>query len=343
MQTSVALFRLKTRKLLPLYLQRTGNVEEWLRMRAIDAHRTNSRLLKRALRLRHRDDVSTVLHFNGATITDTYWVKLQGSDLCYEDIRFKHNYFDGLALRGDADSFNQAPGRTPELTNIGSFEKCWRRLNGVWWLYTAGNAAERFTEVFSSTLAAVMHMDAEKYELDGTYVRSRDFTDGASCNFETAVGIIGDQSEYADIFATLHAIDSRLAESFTYMVFFDAILFNMDRREHNWGVLRDVHTGTILRLAPLFDILRSLPADIRGMCHRRHDRLLEDFIALVTRRKPGSLPELSLSQTESAVQRSAIRLERPEDLPMDPRVHVSQFVHNGYLRVAERLKARKED
>ena len=38
--------------LLPLYLKRTKNLEGWLASRAIDTHRTNSRLLKKALRLR---------------------------------------------------------------------------------------------------------------------------------------------------------------------------------------------------------------------------------------------------------------------------------------------------
>ena len=34
--------------LLPLYLKNTGNVEKWLETRAIDRHRANSRLLKKA-------------------------------------------------------------------------------------------------------------------------------------------------------------------------------------------------------------------------------------------------------------------------------------------------------
>jgi hypothetical protein len=43
--------------LLPLYLKNFGNLEHWLEGRAIDSHRTNSRLLKKALRLSHADDV----------------------------------------------------------------------------------------------------------------------------------------------------------------------------------------------------------------------------------------------------------------------------------------------
>ena len=37
--------------LLPLFFKRSSSFEDWLRTRAIDIHRTNSRLLKKALRL----------------------------------------------------------------------------------------------------------------------------------------------------------------------------------------------------------------------------------------------------------------------------------------------------
>ncbi|MDR3278011.1 MAG: hypothetical protein LBT12_04490, partial [Oscillospiraceae bacterium] len=134
--------------LLPLFLRRTGDVEGWLRGRAIDAHRTNSRLLKRALRLTDADDAELVLKVNAVTITDTYWIRETGSDLKYANVRFNVNLFDKLALRGDPDSFNQPYSPTPELTNIGSFEKCWRLENGKWWMVKQGNDLERFSELF---------------------------------------------------------------------------------------------------------------------------------------------------------------------------------------------------
>lgn len=110
--------------LLPLYLKRTKDVEKWLAYRAVDHSRKNARLLKRALRLRTTDDAQTALAVNAATVTDRYWFRPAGSAAVYEDIRFKENYFSELALRGDPDSFSNRPSRTPELTNIGSFEKC---------------------------------------------------------------------------------------------------------------------------------------------------------------------------------------------------------------------------
>ena len=45
----------------PMYLELTSNVPKWLETRAIDSHRANSRLLKKALRLTERDDIGSVL------------------------------------------------------------------------------------------------------------------------------------------------------------------------------------------------------------------------------------------------------------------------------------------
>lgn len=53
---------------LPLFLKNYSDLNSWLKTRAIDSHRANSRLLKKALRLAQRDDVSAVLHVNAATI-----------------------------------------------------------------------------------------------------------------------------------------------------------------------------------------------------------------------------------------------------------------------------------
>ena len=139
-------------KLLPLYLSNTGNVKKWLETRAIDSHRANSRLLKKALRLTEKDDIGTALAVNAVTITDNYWVKPIDSNLTYKDVRFDNDYFSRLALTGSYDSFNKAANskksRTPELTNTGSFEKCWKLIDGEWWMYKSAGHEELFSELF---------------------------------------------------------------------------------------------------------------------------------------------------------------------------------------------------
>ena len=239
--------------LLPLYLKRTKDVEGWVAGRAIDSHRTNSRLLKKALRLRTTDDVQTALAVNAATVTDRYWFRPEGSTATYEDVRFKENYFDQLALRGDPDSFSRKPSRTPELTNIGSFEKCWKLIDGSWWMYKSGNDQEYFSELFICKLGEKLGLNMAHYEMDGDYIRSKDFTDSASVNFEPMKSLVDADEDYEVCFNALNEISSELAKQYLILIWMDSICYNMDRHTENFGFLRDVKTGKILSLAPNYD------------------------------------------------------------------------------------------
>lgn len=239
--------------LLPLYLKRTRNLESWLASRAIDAHRTNSRLLKKVLRLKTSDDAETALAVNAATITDQYWVKPEGSEVCWEDVRFKENFFDALALRGDPDSFSRKPSRTPELTNTGSFEKCWRLIEGAWWMYKSGNQLEYFSELFICRLGEKLGLDMAHYEMDGDYIRSEDFTHGAQVNFEPISALMGENEDYNDCFEVIYGISPELAKQYLRIIWLDTVCFNMDRHTENFGFLRDPETGEILKMAPNYD------------------------------------------------------------------------------------------
>lgn len=95
-------------KHLPLFLKNFSDLHAWLESRAIDDIVRIPELLKKALRLTERDDVSTVLAVHAATITDRYWIRTIGSPLTYADIRFDSDYFSNLALHGSYDSFNRA-------------------------------------------------------------------------------------------------------------------------------------------------------------------------------------------------------------------------------------------
>ena len=265
-------------ELIPLYLKRTRDLESWLASRAIDAHRVNSRLLKKALRLRTADDAQTALAVNAATVTDRYWFRPEGSEARYEDIRFRENYFDTLALRGDPDGFSHRPSRTPELTNTGSFEKCWRLIDGTWWMYKSGNRNEYFSELFICALGENLGLPMAHYEMDGDYIRTRDFTDGAKFNFEPASSLVGDNEDYSDCFDTIYDISPELAEQYLRIVWMDTICYNMDRHTENFGFLRDVLSGKIVSMAPNFDnnvalISRGYP----GSDSRRGDGLIRFF------------------------------------------------------------------
>ena len=243
--------------LLPLYLKRVHNANMWLETRAIDTHRANSRLLKKALRLKEKDDISTVLHVNGATITDNYWIKPLDSELRYNDVKFSDDYFARLALKGTYNSFNKAANskhsRTPELTNIGSYEKCWRLIDGRWWMYKSANHDEMFSELFVCKLGQALGMNMAEYERGDKCVKSLDFTDGASVNFEPAASFMGDNEDYEDVANELKTICHKAIPDFVKMIFLDTIVANPDRHTQNFGLLRDTKSGKLLGLAPIFD------------------------------------------------------------------------------------------
>ena len=319
-------------ELLPLYLKRTKNFEEWVSSRAIDAHRTNSRLLKKVLRLRTTDDVQTALAVNAATVTDRYWFKPDGSSAVYEDIRFKENYFDQLALRGDPDSFSRKPSRTPELTNTGSFEKCWKLINGKWWMYKNGNSEECFSELFICKLGEKLGLDMAHYELDGQYIRSKDFTDGASVNFEPLRALVDDDDDYENCFNVLKKLSPDIAKQYLLLIWMDSICYNMDRHTENFGLLRDVHTGEILSLAPNYDnnialIAKGYPTDVSrksdGLIRFFSEFLMSSDDALEMYRQM-DLPEITDKIIDECFDEIPIEVDRE---------YIRSFILNGQARI----------
>ena len=320
--------------LLPLYLKRTKDVEKWLAYRAVDHSRKNARLLKRALRLRITDDAQTALAVNAATVTDRYWFRPEGSAAVYEDIRFKENYFSELALRGDPDSFSNRPSRTPELTNTGSFEKCWKLINGEWWMYKSGNEKEYFSELFICRLGEKLGLPMAHYELDGEYIRSKDFTNGAEVNFEPMRLLADDDEDYENCFNILNEISPDIAVQYLLLLWMDTVCYNMDRHTENFGLLRDVKTGRIISLAPNYDnnialIAKGYPTDVR----REHDGLIgflktfiqssEEAHEMYRQMKP---PEITERMIDECMDEIPIKADRD---------YIRSFVLNGQEKVRE--------
>ena len=274
--------------LLPLYLKKIQNADLWLETRAIDSHRANSRLLKKALRLVERDDISTVAHVNGATITDNYWIREIGSNLTYNDVKFSDDYFSNLALKGNYDSFNKAANskrsKTPELTNVGSFEKCWKLRDGKWWMYKKATHDEMFSELFVYELGKTLGMNMAVYERGDGCIKSLDFTEAASFNFEPASTFMGDNEDYPDVVKALEQICPEAIPDYIRMIFMDTICANPDRHTNNFGLLRDTKTGELIGFAPNYDnnmalISRGYPSKpgVKDMLISLFNELMEKY------------------------------------------------------------------
>lgn len=317
--------------MLPLYLDLTGNVQKWLETRAIDSHRANSRLLKKALRLTERDDIGSVLSVNAATITDNYWIKPIDSDLRYSDVRFNNDYFANLALTGNYDSFNRAANnknsRTPELTNTGSFEKCWKLINGEWWMYKKANHEEMFSELFIYQLGIELAFNMAEYKRGKGIIKTKDFTDNAMVNFEPAFNFMNDNEDYIATVNALRDLCPNCIEDYVKMLFLDTVCANPDRHTFNFGILRDTETGDVLGLAPNFDnnmalISKGYPKNIK----RKNDLLVRLFNELLEydSRLKQYIPSLTEEMVLKTIKSVGMRVKSKE---------IAEFIMNGYKQI----------
>lgn len=242
----------------PLYIKRTGNIERFMASRCLDLSRPNARILLKFLKISNKSESLIPLYSYGACISDDYWFKPSGSKKTYKDIRFDNDLYSDVALNGLIPQFGSFASPSPELTNIGSFEKCWKLIDGEWWMVKRGDEDQVFSELFSSKLAAKLGIPTATYEYEDGKVRTKNFA--SICNFEPAYALCDEEEDYAYVFDVLKGLGDEIAQAYVVLLFFDALVYNVDRHNNNYGVLRDRNTGKIVSLAPNFDNNLSLLA-----------------------------------------------------------------------------------
>lgn len=327
------------REQMPLYLARGGPLENWLESRAIDRHRPNSRILKKMLRLTDTSDSATVLRANAATITDDFWLRPSiEPELRYDQVRFTENHFAELALWGSFDSFGkgyspeQLRSRTPELTNIGSFEKCWRLEDGAWWMHKRGSAEERFSELFICALGKHLGFSMADYLAEDGHIKTRDFTEG-KWNYEPAAALVGDEEEYRYNYQRIAPLAPGLGRQYLDILYMDALCFNVDRHTYNYGFLRERNSGVIAAMAPNFDnnialISRGYTSDSQ----KTNGLLITMFTEL--------LEQESLTYPAPALKEASVRTLADGILPEEDidRTYVVGMVMDRYQRLSDHLQ-----
>jgi len=241
--------------LLPVIMinKNAGSLEVWLQTRVIDTQRTNSRQVRRRLSVRSEVPKEIVIKARAISITDNYWLKWINEDITYNEVRSRLS--DGLntvALYGNATEINfKDADITPELTNIGSFEKCWKLIDGCWYMIKKGTYKENFAEVLIANIANNLGFDAVKYEAieNGALVKCKDFTNNGEVDFEPMFSFVRDYWEIDDSISIIKELG--YIEDFLKITFMDALCYNIDRHTFNFGILRK--DGEPVGLAPNFD------------------------------------------------------------------------------------------
>jgi len=264
----------------PLLIKRTGDVASFLRSRAIDRDRAHSRALKRFLGIREDDDAFVSLHSYGACITDNYWFRPKGSKIKYEDISFTSDIYSDLALKGDVSFIPRSPKFTPELTLGGSYEKCWKLIDGRWYLYKKGNDKEIYSEIFCAGFAKMLGIPSAVYEFADGFIRTENFA--SELNLEPVSSIAGDDDRYENVFESLLSLSEDLAKDYLRLVIFDFIVNNVDRHNENCGIMRNNKSGKIISLAPNYDNNMALLSAVSNLVFNEkrdgHLNYLKKFI-----------------------------------------------------------------
>ena len=321
----------------PLYFRKYSDIKEWLLSRAVDSQRHHPRLIKQILHLASDDEIGTVLAVNAASVTDNYWFCPDGETLIWDKIKFKENSFDRLALSGKADSLSFHSSRTPELTNIGSYEKCWKMIDGKWWMYKNGNDNEIFSELFICYLGKALGFPMAHYEYADGYIRTKDFTNGAEVNFESAESIVGDDEDYRLNFNVLMNFSQEIAKDYLRLIYLDTVCMNMDRHTKNYGLLRDTTTGRILSLAPNYDnnialISRGYPKNTE----RNNDILIDLFRNLIGSNTQAAemfrqipIPYITKQMIDDCINAVPIEVDREK---------IKALILNGQARISECIR-----
>ena len=250
------------------------SLKSWLRQRSLDTSRTNSRFVLRELDSDKADITQIVLSVNAATITDNFWIRENGSEKTYEQTRFHQDHLAKVALLGSSAGIVVPPDhRSPELTNIGTFEKCWHLENDQWWLYKRGDPENTFSELAVQSIGRYLNLNMAVYEYVSreeignifdcrapasiSTVKALDFT-GGILNFEPAADLGCKKNDAVKNYQILKKLSPAAAQEYEKMVLLDALTYNIDRHLYNFGVLRDQATGQVISLAPAYDHNLSL-------------------------------------------------------------------------------------
>lgn len=251
------------------------DIEYWLKSRYIDVHRSHSRQLFKALRLKTDADLHDIISIgHGISITDNWWIcRKEETDLDYRALKEYNEEIANIAFYGSPNKEYNIKGYT-ELGTTGSYEKTWRYINDHWYMFKQGNKAELVSEYFSFCFLKEMGQPVAEYNvmreksalgLEQEFVISKDYTDNAKYDFEPFFNYFDDNEDYDYIIPRLEQLEKEykcpnLVKKYVEMCFYDALLFNVDRHNQNAGFLRDSVTGKIIDLAPCYDYNLALAA-----------------------------------------------------------------------------------
>ena len=252
--------------LLPINMELTAKgIIKWLSNRVIPKNRAFVDEILKTFGLSVNDTKGIIDICLGLSLNDSYWVTPVEFDGKFADYNlFEKPFSEALSLVAytGVGSAEKAFSTSPEFTTNGMLRKAWRHIeNDGIYLYKGGtegaaNAGnEPYSEFYACQVAKAMGLNCVEYDLENwkgiLASKCRLFTD-INTAFVPISRLIKDRTlkNALDYYAKL---GKKFYDELCSMLMFDAVIYNEDRHFGNFGVLRDNHTGKIIKPAPIFD------------------------------------------------------------------------------------------
>lgn len=252
--------------LLPINMELTSkSIIKWLSNRVIPKNRAFVDEILKTFGLSVNDTKGIIDVCLGLSLNDSYWVtpvEFEGKFAEYN--LFENPFSEALSLVAytGVGSAEKAFSTSPEFTTNGMLRKAWRHIdNDGIYLYKGGtegaaNAGnEPYSEYYACQIAKAMGLNCVKYDLENwkgiLASKCRLFTD-IDTSFVPISRLIKDRT-LKNALDYYKELGKDFYDDLCSMLVFDAVIYNEDRHFGNFGVLRDNHTGEIIKPAPIFD------------------------------------------------------------------------------------------
>ena len=209
----------------------------------------------------------------GLSLTDHYWIRPQGSEVCWGDVNFFANGFSddmGNLLFGRdvrTDAFDPV---SPDNTSEGMLMKRWSIIDGSCYLIKAGELPyrqEAYNEKAACILAERMgipHVEYDVIEYNGVVCSICDGFIDEDTELVSAHQISRSEIHEPGVPLYDHLVSCCLHHRLDAVPFLDRmivtdfLLANEDRHLYNLGLIRDAGTLEFIGPAPIYDCGSSL-------------------------------------------------------------------------------------
>ena len=241
------------------------SVLSWLKSRTVPKNRGYVESLLASMNLADNDLIGIINVCKGLSLNDSYWVVEEGFDGKFDDYNlYDHKFLTALSLIAYTGYGSvKAKGFTssPEFTTNGMLRKGWRRLDNKIYLYKGGTEGfansgnEPYSEYYASQLAQAMGLNHIDYTL-ASWKKSV----CSVCEIFTSKDVsyvpiwkFGEFPTIVDVADYIKSLGDDYYNDFVDMMIFDALIYNTDRHQGNFGLLVDSKTNKPISLAPIFD------------------------------------------------------------------------------------------